>query len=215
MRVVLLGYGKMGRTTEKIAQERGHAVVASTHRDTPLETLPLCDVAIDFSAAEAVPMHAAWAFQAKIPLVVGTTGWEAHAPHIRAQVEAQGTALLAAPNFSLGVALYLMLLEQLARSPLSASYQMAGQEQHHRDKRDAPSGTAKAIQALFPHEVPFSALRCGTLCGTHTLICDSPYDTLTFTHHAKNREGFALGAVQAAEWILGKQGYFTLRDLFL
>ncbi len=192
----------MGTMVARLAEERGHQVVG---------VLDEADVCIDFSSASCVVQHIREACEAAVPIVVGTTGWEADLPVVQTLVEKSGIAALYAPNFSLGIAFFRKLLK-VARAQL-ADYEIAGIEWHHQQKKDAPSGTACAIAKELDMPTPFSSVRCGSIVGKHSVYFDSPSDTITLTHEAKNREGFALGALKAAEWILDQKGWLTLDDM--
>jgi len=202
MKVLLFGYGKMGKMVAQIADTRDHQLVSS---------LDEADVCIDFSAGEVVLDHVRLACAAAVPIVIGTTGWESDLSIAQDLVEKSENAALYAPNFSLGVAFFRKLLKEAHH--LFADYEIAGVEFHHQQKKDAPSGTAKAIAEDLEMPTPFSSVRCGSLIGKHEILFDSPVDTITLTHEAKNREGFALGAVKAAEWILDQKGWCTLDDM--
>ncbi len=201
MKIGLLGYGKMGKMVELAAKSRGYAIVDA----------PQADVFIDFSHPDAVLKHVNVAISQKKPIIIGTTGWGAKIPEVKALVEKSTIGALFSPNFSLGMAIFIKLLEQ-ARASLR-TYELAGVEYHHSQKKDAPSGTAIQIASKLGMKTPFASVRCGTLCGKHEVHFDSPFDTITLTHEAHNREGFAQGAVTAALWILDKKGWFTLDDM--
>ncbi len=201
MKFALFGFGKMGKLVARIAEARDHQIV---------HFLEEADACIDFSSPAAVLGHIEQACSAGVPIVIGTTGWEESLPAARKLVEENGTAALYAPNFSVGIALFRKLL--LEARHLFAGYEIAGVETHHAQKKDAPSGTAKAIASDL-HIPPFSSIRLGSIVGRHEVIFDSPVETVTLKHEAKNREGFALGAVQAAEWIPDQKGWLTLDDM--
>ncbi len=202
MKIALFGYGKMGKRVAHLAGARGHHIVSD---------LGEADAAIDFSVAEAVLLHVEKTCATHVPLVIGTTGWEEKLPIAQQMVTNASNAALYAPNFSLGVALFRKLLKEAA--PLLAHYEISGCEWHHATKQDAPSGTAKAIQRDLVMKSPFASVREGEKVGTHTVTFDSQVDQITLTHEAKSRDGFALGAIQVAEWIHDKTGWFTLDDM--
>lgn len=224
MKLALIGYGNMGRLIHTLAEARGHSIVAIIDSKHPLnssasrEAVTQADICLDFSTPDAILENMAILTKLKKNVVVGTTGWSQHLPEIEKMVKASSIGLLHAPNFSLGIALFLNILQQAAAllAPFQ-QYEVAGLEMHHSKKLDHPSGTAKAIiQQLAPHypqSIPFSSVRVGNIPGTHSVIFDSQIDTITFTHEARSREGFADGALMAAEWLQGKQGMFTLNDL--
>jgi 4-hydroxy-tetrahydrodipicolinate reductase len=204
MKLALLGYGKMGKLIENLALEKGHTIVPLQH----------ADVALDFSHPDAVIKHIKEAAKLQKPLVMGTTGWYDHLDEAKSIVKKNNIGFIYSPNFSLGIQLFLQIVEAAAKiiSPFK-EYDASGVEYHHRQKVDNPSGTAKAIAEKFDHDLHFASVRCGSIPGTHTLIFDSPADTITFTHQARNREGFALGAIAAAEWILNKKGFYTFQEM--
>lgn len=226
LRIALLGYGRMGKTIEELAQRRGHAIILRATRHSPATAAALsgADVAMDFSCAEAVAYHGALCSEVGIPLVIGTTGWNLDDAFIRSVAERIPVVIGA--NFSVGIAIVSRLAAELAQMlhpPLE--YQIHVHEMHHRAKQDAPSGTALLLARTIaehsaierpilpaPHKLPppseaitISSARVGLVAGTHTIVADSEADTIELTHRAKSRHGFALGAILAAEWIRGKQ----------
>lgn len=225
MKIALLGYGKMGQLIEEIATRKGHHIVARFSRQlgTLSERLPeleCADLAIDFSHAATVEQHVEACLALQKPLVIGTTGWEEKYEQISQKVQqAQGSCLYA-PNFSIGAYLFRQMVDYAAKlvQPFT-EYDVGGMESHHRHKADQPSGTAKELTHVILQQMPrvndftFSSLRCGHMPGTHTLYFDSSMDTLTLTHQARNREGFAQGALLAAEWLLPRRGFFTFDHL--
>ncbi|MFV0339054.1 MAG: 4-hydroxy-tetrahydrodipicolinate reductase [Parachlamydiaceae bacterium] len=235
LKLGLIGYGKMGRLIEAIALKRGHEIsaISSSSKGPLKECLNKADILIDFSEPGSVLQHAEACAIAKKPLVIGTTGWD-HLDAVKALADKHQTAILFSPNFSIGMLLFKKLVKEAARlfSPYE-QYDIGGFEIHHNLKADAPSGTAIALtdailsewprkkEAQFslpedkisPEMLHFTSLRVGSNPGTHEVVIDSPEDCITLTHAAKSREGFALGAVVAAEWIDGKKGYFTMEDL--
>jgi 4-hydroxy-tetrahydrodipicolinate reductase len=224
MKLAVIGYGNMGKLIHPLAEARGHSIVAivDSKKDlmapASLEAVAKADVCLDFSTPDAILGNINILSQLKKNVVVGTTGWQPHLPQVEKIVAESSIGLLHSPNFSLGIALFLNFIEKAAQliAPFS-QYDVAGLEIHHSRKLDHPSGTAKAIQEKlslhYPKGVSFSSVRVGNIPGTHSVIFDSQVDTLTFTHEARNREGFAEGALTAAEWLQGKQGIFTLNDL--
>jgi 4-hydroxy-tetrahydrodipicolinate reductase len=191
----------MGKLVAHIAEDRGHQIVPTAED---------ADAYIDFSVADAVLRHVEEACLKRKPIVIGTTGWEKDMQAARQLVEKNKSAALYASNFSLGIAHFRALLKEARH--LLAGFEAAGFEIHHNQKKDAPSGTAKSI-ACDLETPPFSSLRLGSIIGQHEVVFDSPYETITIKHSAKNREGFALGAVHAAEWIHEKKGWLTLDDM--
>jgi 4-hydroxy-tetrahydrodipicolinate reductase len=235
MNILLLGYGKMGRVIERIAATRGHQIVGKIDINNRHElanfTPQNTDVAIEFSAPEAALQNLKWSMTNGIPTVCGTTGWLEHRPRIEALCATHNSAFFYASNYSIGVNLFFRLNKQLAR--LIAPYQeydVSMVEVHHTEKKDAPSGTAitlaEGIIDALPaktqwindtkttaNEVPIVSLREGIVPGTHIIRYDSDVDTIEIQHIAHSREGFAVGAVVAAEWLKGRRGVFGMDDL--
>jgi 4-hydroxy-tetrahydrodipicolinate reductase len=225
MKIALVGYGKMGRLVEQAAKEQGHEIVAIFDRrlGMPVERkheLSLADVAIDFSAADGILDQLACCADLNIPIVIGTTGWEEKLPEARMIIERSNGACLHSPNFSIGAYLHRKILRYAGSLFESFSeYDVCGIEWHHNQKIDTPSGTAIALQQDLMRQMPrldsfqFSSVRCGSMPGTHTVHFDSPADTLTLTHTARNRTGFAYGALTASLWLIGKTGFFSLDNM--
>lgn len=244
MKIALLGYGKMGRTVEAEALEKKHSICAriSSRRpqaDTSFldpELLKHADVCIDFSHPSCAVEHAQMIASLKIPFVMGTTGWYERLEEVKALFAQEKTPFIYAANFSLGVHLFCHVVEQAAAAFSSfPDYDVAGSETHHKHKVDSPSGTAHTLSEillnkmerkktlitqlpqtrnLFDSELHFSSTRCGTNPGSHTIVFDSENDSISLSHQAKNRQGFAHGAVLAAEWLCKKkEGFFSIRDL--
>ena len=219
-RLLLVGHGRMGRLVENLARDEGFDVVgAVTSRTAASEDWPAADVAIDFSVAEAVPANVERLARRRIPIVIGTTGWQQHDAAVRSTAAAAGIGVVAAPNFAVGVNVFLSMVDRIGAL-------MAGQpsfgawihESHHAGKRDAPSGTALAMEQRlrrsgYTAEIPIASTRAGSIPGTHTLGFDAASETLTFTHQARDRAAFARGALLAARWLLGRQGWFSMTDV--
>jgi 4-hydroxy-tetrahydrodipicolinate reductase len=218
-RLLLVGHGRMGRLVESLAPEFGFAVSGAADGRSPGASWPNADVAIDFSVAEAVPDTVARLAAARTPIVIGTTGWQAAEASVREVAARAGIGVVSAPNFAVGVNVFLAAAAHLAK-------QMAAQpsfgawihELHHAAKRDAPSGTALAMEkrlraAGYTADVPIASTRAGAIPGTHTLGFDSASETITLTHQARDRAAFARGALLAARWVLGKQGWFSMTDV--
>jgi 4-hydroxy-tetrahydrodipicolinate reductase len=225
MKIALLGYGKMGQLVEQAAQAKGHQIVARFSRHLGMvqdrkHDLAQADLAIDFSLAACVLPHLEICLTLDKPLVIGTTGWEEQCYIAKEMVEQGKGSCLHAPNFSIGVYLFQQIVAYAAAlmQPFK-DYDVSGIEYHHRQKQDKPSGTAKALSRNLlqnmprAHDFSFSSVRCGHIPGTHTLYFDSPVDTLVLTHEARNRQGFAYGAIVAAEWLSNRKGFFSIDDM--
>lgn len=227
MKIALLGYGKMGQLIEQAAQAKEHHIVARFSRQLGMaqdrrQDLDQADLAIDFSQAACVLPHLELCLTLGKPLVIGTTGWEEQHSIAKEMIKQHNGSCLYAPNFSIGVYLFQQIVAYAASliHPFK-DYDVSGIEYHHRQKLDKPSGTAKTLsKSLLQHmprlqDLSFSSVRCGHIPGTHTLYFDSPVDTLILTHEARNRQGFAQGAIMAAEWLLNRQGFFSIEDMML
>jgi 4-hydroxy-tetrahydrodipicolinate reductase len=273
MNIALIGYGKMGKLIESRALERGHRVVAvvdpfagekaalsgvpvyqsipqaaGDRNGVPRRGLKEADVAADFTRPDTAPENIRALAALKIPVVAGTTGWMDKLEEVKKAVEAAGSSLLWAPNFSLGVNLFYRIAAYAAKlADPFAEYDVGGWEAHHNKKNDSPSGTAKTLvervlaqmtrkkrpvwdtlnRPPAVEELHYPSLRVGSLPGVHTLVFDSPADTIEITHTARNREGFAAGAILAAEWLVStalpapggsgpgvpRRGIFTMDDV--
>jgi 4-hydroxy-tetrahydrodipicolinate reductase len=220
-RLAIVGYGKMGRLVEQLAPEFGFAVALKLDEfnnanceGVTAENFQGVDVAVDFSVPSAVAENAERISALGVNLVIGTTGWQAHLPAVRAAVERNGTGLVWSPNFSIGVAVFMKLVEEAARLLANEpDYGAWAWEIHHSTKKDAPSGTLlKLVEAMkqagYGGTIDVSSNRAGRHPGTHEIGFDSGADTITLRHTARSREGFARGALRAAQWIVGKQGFF-------
>ena len=226
MKVGLIGYGAMGRLVGQLAVENGHEIAvtidlegAERGVDELADALRSCDVAIDFSIADAVAKNAEAAARAGVPLVVGTTGWQSQVDDVRRLVEEHHGALVYGANFSVGVQIYYRLTAQAAQLFRDLeTYDAFIEEAHHKRKRDAPSGTAnelhKIVSERLGREVPISSTRAGYIPGTHRLGFDSAADQITLTHTARSREGFAAGTLMAARWIVGRTGVYEFSEVF-
>lgn len=223
MNILVLGRGKTGSQVADVARQRGHEVRVLGSTDNPhgsaltADKLHETDVVIDFTTPVAVLDNIEACACAGKNMVVGTTGWYSDLPKIRATVEQSRTGFLYAPNFSLGVNLFF----EVARTAAAAlQHQYSGQifERHHAQKKDAPSGTAltlrNAVQQASGTELEIISFREGDVVGMHELVLDSPNDTIYLCHDSKSRRGFAEGAVKAAEWLAGKQGFFEFKDVW-
>lgn len=221
MKIALLGYGKMGRLIEEIAQGKGHEIVAKrTRKEGGWKDIERADICLDFSEGPAVVGHVRECARLGKSVVIGTTGWEEGIEEVKRIAEQLKIGILYAPNFSLGVHLFLQILDSAAKvMDAFDEYQVGGVEFHSLKKKDAPSGTAREISRRLERamgridRLEMTAVRLGSIPGTHEVIFDSPADTIVIRHVARSREGFAKGAIQAAEWLLGKTGFYTIDDL--
>jgi 4-hydroxy-tetrahydrodipicolinate reductase len=203
MRVGLIGYGKMGREIEALTNQ----VVMHADREVQREQLDEVDVCIDFSVGSAVLGNLETVVEAGKPIVIGTTDWDVEAG--KRIVEEGGIGAIYSPNFSIGVFHFQRMVAE-ARQQLG-EYETAGYELHHSAKRDAPSGTGRQLGQVLGS--PVASVRCGRIPGTHVALFDGEDDTIELIHRARSRQGFARGALRAAEWIIGKRGFFTMEDL--
>ncbi|WP_262152152.1 4-hydroxy-tetrahydrodipicolinate reductase [Chryseobacterium foetidum] len=230
MKIALVGYGKMGKIIEEIAQKRGHEIVARLKETPTAENLNNPDVVIEFSVPEAAFSNIKACLENKIPVISGTTGWLEKRAEIDSIALENGTAFLYGSNFSLGVNLFFALNEKLADLMKNVDeYNCQLEEIHHIHKKDAPSGTAISIaEGIFKHNPKFDAwkleetkdnqlgifaIREDEVPGTHSVYYRSEVDEIEIKHTAFNRNGFALGAVVAAEFIKDKKGIFTMNDV--
>lgn len=226
MKVGLIGYGAMGHLVGQLAVEKGHDMAltidvddAGLSVDQLADALRVCDVAIDFSIADAVPKNAEACGRAGVPLVVGTTGWQSQVDHVRILVQQHDGALIYGANFSVGVQVFYRVAARAAELFRELdSYDPFIEESHHKRKRDAPSGTAVQLHRIvndkLGRDVPVSSTRAGYIPGMHRLGFDSAADQITLTHTARSREGFAAGALIAAQWIVGRKGVYEFSEVF-
>ena len=241
MNFALIGFGSMGQKIKEAAQSRGHNILVIVDPAHPAANYKLIadadlsgvDVVLDFSSSAAVIDNVKFASNFGKGLVIGTTGWHEHLPEVRRIAEAKKIGLLWSANFSIGVNLYYRLAARAAELMNHyEEYDIWGTELHHHNKADSPSGTAKELAKILlaniprktsvvydkldrkinPNEIHFSSTRGGAVNFSHTVAFDSPSDTITLIHSARDRGGYALGAVKAAEWLAGKQGVFTMDD---
>jgi 4-hydroxy-tetrahydrodipicolinate reductase len=235
MKVMLLGYGKMGKTIEAIAVEKGHHI---THKITIENRHELtqykvgdADVAIEFTNPESAVANLMFCLQNQLPVVCGTTGWLANFDAVSREFQKAGGALFYASNYSIGVNIFFELNRLLAKwMAAHPEYAPSITEIHHTEKKDAPSGTAitlaEGVLSAYPslqtwgltpdagtQQLPITAIRESQVPGTHTVTYQSSIDTIAITHTAHSREGFARGALQAAEWLVGKKGVFGMKDM--
>jgi 4-hydroxy-tetrahydrodipicolinate reductase len=243
MKIAILGYGKMGRIIEKFATERGHDIVLKVNIDNMddlnIENLQKADVAIDFSTPDSALSNIELCFDAKLPIVVGTTGWYGHLQEVKNKCEDGNNTLLYASNFSVGVNVFFFVNKILAKiMNRYPQYEVQVEEIHHTEKLDAPSGTAMTIAEGIlseldrknewvneligsgvelitkPDQLLIESHRIEEVPGTHTVIYSSEVDDIEFKHKAHSRAGFALGAVLAAEWLQDKKGFYNITDMF-
>ena len=229
MKIALLGYGKMGKVIERIALERGHEIVLKKDHDTPFDGLKNADVAIDFSVPNSAVANISECLNNGIPVISGTTGWLTNYPKMVQLCEEKNGSFIYGSNFSLGVNVFFELNEYLAKMMANLKqYNVSMEEIHHTQKLDAPSGTAITLaegiikntnyanwtlETPISNEIHIDAKRIENVPGTHSIFYDSEVDQIEIKHTAHSREGFALGAVIAAEWIVGKKGVFTMKDV--
>jgi 4-hydroxy-tetrahydrodipicolinate reductase len=237
MKIALIGYGKMGKEIEKIALKRGHDIVCridvDNQQDFESDAFRSADVAIEFTNPMVAYGNYLRAFKAGVKLVSGSTGWMAeHGEEIRKMCDEGGQTLFWSSNFSLGVTIFSAVNKYLAKIMNQfADYDVSMTETHHVHKLDAPSGTAITLaegilseidrkdkwvkeRATAADELPIHSIREGEVFGIHTIRYDSDVDSITITHDAKNRGGFALGAVLAAEYTVNHSGFLGMADLF-
>lgn len=221
MKIALIGYGKMGRIIETLAQEKGDEIVAridETNAEDLTEQLKSADAAIDFSNAEAVKRNVEACLSANIPLVEGTTGWNAQKEEIKKLIESQNGAFVFGANFSVGVNLFYRIADFAAELFAKFDdYETFIEEQHHSRKLDAPSGTALKLKDIIEQHITknfsVSATRAGNIPGTHRVGFDGAADQILLEHFARSREGFASGAILAAHWIVGRKGFYEFTDV--
>jgi len=223
-RLLLVGHGRMGQLVEELAPSYGFELAGIVTDADPAGLTAdhgRVDVAIDFTLPYAVPTNLPVLAGRGINVVVGTTGWQAHETALRVVVEQAGTAVLASANFSLGMNLFALLAEEASRRfRPHADFGAWIHELHHSAKKDAPSGTALMLQramvdAGYRHGIDVAATRAGHIPGTHTIGFDGPSETITLTHQVRDRGVFARGALEAARWLVGRRGWFTMRDFLM
>ncbi|WP_040251105.1 4-hydroxy-tetrahydrodipicolinate reductase [Psychroserpens mesophilus] len=229
MNIALLGYGKMGKAIEKIAIQRGHNIVLKVSRDTKIYTLDNVDIAIDFSLPSTAFENISQCIKQRTPVISGTTGWLEKYNDIISLCNQHNGTFLYASNFSLGVNIFFEVNKTLAKLMKGLpQYDVNIEEIHHTQKLDAPSGTAITLAEQImnqldyknwtletpkPKEIGILAKRIENVPGTHEINYESEVDTISIKHAAHSREGFALGAVIAAEWIHDKTGVYTMKDV--
>ena len=229
MKIALFGYGKMGKTIEQIALQKGHTIVLKTSGKSSLEKIIEADVAIDFSTPKAAASNIKFCLERQIPIVCGTTGWLDYYDEIINFCNKCNGAFIYASNFSIGVNIFFKMNEYLAKlmKPWK-EYQVTLEEIHHTEKLDTPSGTAITLaediiknsdnkswnlKKAKKKNIMITSKRVTNVKGTHTINYQSEIDTISIQHEAHSREGFALGALIAAEWLIGKKGVFSMKDV--
>lgn len=235
MKIALIGYGKMGKIIERIALSRGHEIVSiidiDNLNDFDSDAFKSADVAIEFTVPQVALSNYRRAFASNVPVVSGTTGWSGELPQLKKEIEEGGKTLFWASNFSLGVNIFMAVNKYLAGIMNDfPNYNVEMTEVHHTQKLDAPSGTAITLaegileninrKVLWvketeknPDEMAIKSIREGLVPGIHTIRYESEVDSIEITHDAKSREGFALGAVIAAEFTAGKKGFLGMSDM--
>ena len=235
MKIALIGYGKMGKTIERIARERGHEIVSVIDVDNlddfDSEAFKSADVAIEFTIPKVALSNYRRAFASGVAVVSGTTGWTEELPQLKKEIEEGCNTLFWSSNFSLGVNIFMAVNKYLAKIMNEfPNYNVEMTEVHHTQKLDAPSGTAITLAEGIlenvnrktawsketesnPNELAIKSIRNGQVPGIHTIRYESEVDSIEITHDAKSREGFALGAVVAAEFTAGKKGFLGMNDL--
>lgn len=229
MKIALLGYGRMGKVIERIALERGHEIVLRKNAEDTFDGLENADVAIDFSIPDAAVENITACLNNNVPVVSGTTGWLEHYHNMVELCEQKQGAFIYGSNFSLGVNIFFELNTHLAKMMSNLKqYKVSMNEIHHLQKLDAPSGTAIslandiiansdysswALENAKEDEIHIDAIREEGIPGTHSVFYDSEVDSIEIKHTAHSREGFAFGAVVAAEWLYGKKGIYTMKDV--
>jgi 4-hydroxy-tetrahydrodipicolinate reductase len=226
MKVAIVGYGKMGRMIERLAMEKGIEIgpKLDEFNNAKFEGITAAnfrgvDVAIDFSTPSTVVANTERISELGVNLVIGTTGWQSEMEHVREIVDRHDIGLVWSPNYSVGVNAFFRIVREAAKLLANEpAYEAWAWEIHHSAKKDAPSGTLlKLVDGMraagYERHVDVAASRAGTMAGTHEIGFDSAADTITLRHTARSREGFASGAVKAAEWIAGRKGFHEFADI--
>ena len=220
MKLALVGYGKMGRMLDELAPQYGFEVTAKIDANDDIALAKRADVAIEFSTPEAALGNIEKLAALGVPAVIGTTGWLKEMDRVKAAVAATNTGLVWSPNFSIGVLIFTKLVREASKwMAAEQQYGAWAWEIHHITKKDAPSGTMiKLVEEMksagYPRGIDVAASRAGAHPGTHEIGFDSAADTITLRHAARSREGFARGALRAAQWIPGKRGVFEFSEVF-
>ena len=222
--IAVIGDGKMGRTIAQMVQERGWHLTAMLDQEHNQDGVGITrralgdpDVAIEFTEPSSAVPNIMACIHEGVPVVVGTTGWYDSLPIITEAVNEEGASLLWAPNFSVGVTLFVELAREAARIMSKSDFSAAMVETHHSAKKDAPSGTAiaiaKAMEGELGKQLPVNSIRTGSVPGTHEIIFDAQFEQISLRHEARDRRVFADGALKAADWLRGQKGVFTMRDV--
>jgi len=219
MKIAILGNGRMGKRISELAKERGHSIVAVSSSENPAHTLDVSttDVAIDFSTPTTAFNNISHALESGIPVISGTTGWLDKLSEIETLCANKSGAFLYASNFSLGMNIFFELNKKLAKLMKNQNYKSTIHEIHHTQKLDSPSGTAMSLgeqmNSILTTNTPITSDRIEDVPGTHIVTYSSSVDEIEIKHTAKNRDGFAMGAIIASEWIIGKKGVFSMQDV--
>ena len=229
MKIALLGYGKMGKIVEKLAVKKGHTIVSRINQYSSKEEILKADIAIEFSTPQSAVSNIKFCLENDIPIVSGTTGWLAHYDKMIKLCENRNGSFIYASNFSIGVNLFFSINEYVSNLMESwKDYQVSIEEVHHNQKQDIPSGTAVTLaeeiirnsnkknwelNGTEAENINITAKRKNDIKGTHIINYDSNIDTISIKHEAHSRDGFALGAILAAEWLVNKKGIFTMKDV--
>jgi len=241
MKIAIVGHGTTGSFVAEFAKARGHELSivdphaeVAHHKSLSAQALEGCQIAIDFTSPKSALNNINLLAKYGVGIVMGTTGWYDELEKVRTLVEQQEIGFIYGHNFSIGVSLFYEVVRNAARLINKfEEYDVAGLELHHNHKKDSPSGTAQALTEILLQEITrktglisdklerepkenelhFASVRCGGIPGTHKIIFDSDVDTITLEHQARNRKGFALGAVLAAEWLEKKKGFYSVNDL--
>ena len=219
MKIIISGFGKMGKKIKDIAQKRGHSIINISNSKNPLTDLDVtkCDVVIDFSTPDTAFDNIFYSLINNTPIVSGTTSWLSNIDKVKNLCFEKKGAFLYSANFSLGMNIFFEINKQIAEIMKSHEYKCEVNEVHHIQKIDSPSGTALVlkddIQKIYGQNINVSSKRLNKTVGIHNIKYESDIDEIIITHNSKNRDGFALGAIFAAEWIIGKTGFFTMKDV--
>ena len=233
MKIAILGYGKMGKEVERTALERNHEIILKidSQKELDAQDLSKADAAIDFSTPSSAPYNILRCFEFNVPIVTGTTGWPDKMKEIKRRCMEENQALFYSPNFSIGVNIFFELNRRLAQlMNKHISYNVSIEETHHTQKLDAPSGTAITLandiidiidrktewvnqESNDAAKLNITSIRKKNITGTHIVKYLSDIDRLEIKHEANSRKGFAIGALLAAEWMIGKHGVFTMQDM--